>query len=48
MIIYTVKPQNTGHSQLLKYCPLFGFIRYLEGTDCSLLTLSIHSIKTFF
>jgi len=28
----TVKPLNTGHSQSLKFCPLFGVVHYSEGS----------------
>lgn len=44
----TAKPLNTRHSRSLKYCPLFGDVLYLESADCSLLKLSIHSIKHIF
>lgn len=43
----TVKPLNIGHSRLLKCFPLFGGVRYSEGSVCTYFVLSSQRIQLF-
>jgi len=47
-IIHTTKPLNTGHSRSLKFCPLFGGVRYSEGEKKGRKKIFVHQLITMY